>query len=107
MRSSALRPTIENFGSGSFAWELSLDNFCLNTFVWGPSLGDVRFGTFAVELARRTSAEELSLRNLGLGTFVLGNFRLETLAWAHCLGSLAWDLWLGIFGLGSGGELGS
>ena len=81
----------------------------MGSFVWERSLWNFRFGT---------SACELSLRHLSLGTFVLGNFRLETWAQKKSCGdvrleTLALDLWFGIFGLESLGwdpglgELGS
>ena len=62
---------------GTFTWDLSLDNFRLGSFGWDLSLGIFRFGWL-----------------------VLGNFRLETLAWELLLGNsrlepVDWDLRLG------------
>ena len=75
-------------------------------FVWDPSFGNFRFEMFALGLALRNfRLETLSWERSFLGTFAwkLG-LRLGILAF----GSLAWHLWLGIFGFYLGlGELGS
>ena len=82
------------------------------TFVWGSSLWSVACGTFTLELAlRRFRVEALAWELLFLRTFAwelgLRNIRSGTFAWAFGFGSLAWELWLRSFALGSqDGDLG-
>ena len=87
---------------GTFARELSLENYRLIFFLRDPSFGNFRYGKFALEpspwnLRLGTFAWTPEFGNIRLGTSAqkvpsLGNFGLGS-----CLGSLAWDLWLGIF----------
>ena len=98
-----MKRSVGKFGSGLFVWALSLENFHSIARVWGPSFGMLRFGALALHL--RFGAFDwnpllvnlrFSFPNFRLGDFAqigsFGNFRL---------GTLAWDLWLVLFGLGS------
>ena len=85
-----------NLSLGIFAWELSLYSFRPGSFVWIRPLWNVRVGTFDLEFA---------LRNVRLEAFAW-TFFLETFAWGRSFGnfgmaSLAVDLLLGIFRLGT------
>ena len=81
-----------------FLWELSLWNFCFGTFALELALRSFRLETSVWELLfGETFAWELWLRKIRLGTS-LGNFGV---GWIFGFGSLAWNLWVGIWGLGN------
>ena len=74
---------------GTFAWDLSLRNVRLGSSALKLSIGDSCSGSFAWELSL-----DLEL--------ALGNFGLETLAWAFLFwGTFDWELPLRINRLGT------
>ena len=96
-------PSIDNFRSGSFAWELSRSIFRLGILAWDRSFGNFRLGSFAWNFRLGTFAWKFSFGIYGLGTFArerslgeLGSWGWGN--WAHQAGGTAGQILGGLWG---------